>query len=96
MRNLMTFLAVALLAAPAIAATVSNCDEIPRAITIDNAGEFRDYTLPVGRSIEVTGPMVAVSVEKGPFIRVQMRDVYCVRRGNLSLQMRRPYSNKSQ
>ena len=83
-------------ALPAQAVTISNCDEIERKVTINNAGEIREHVLAPARSIEANGPMVTAQVEKGLPIRMQDRDVYCIRKGKISLQMRRKYSNKRQ
>lgn len=84
-------------ALPANAVTISNCDEIEHKVSVSSIGsEVREYTLAPGRSVELFSPVATAQVEGGLPIRMQDRDVYCIRKGKISLQMRRKYSNKRQ
>lgn len=93
MRSLITFFAAMLISAPAFAVTISNCDAEDRKLTINNGGEVREQIIPVGSSIHTYGPMVSIKTD-GDFIRVREYDIYCIRKGKVSLQMRRKFQNK--
>ena len=80
-------------ASPALAVTVSNCDQLPREVTINSGGEIHTQTIPVSRSIQTYGAMISLKVGDGPFVSVRGKDVYCIRNNTLSLQMRRPLSD---
>ncbi len=80
-------------ASAAQAVTISNCDPLPREVTINHGGEIRSETVPAGRSIELFGAMISAKVSESSFITLERHDVYCIRKNRLSLQMRRPLSD---
>lgn len=89
MKKLLPMLPILLLASPAAALQIENCDKETRSVTVDYYGTEEQITLQPGQSRWFFGRARELKLGDQTVTLIHPHDQYCVRDGKIKIQKRK-------